>query len=388
MAQVLGSVIWGMRMKFRLFLSVAAITLLLAACNDRQAAQTAPPPPPAVSVQAAAKKGVTWSYSFVGRVKAPESVALMARVQGFLEKVQFTEGQDVKAGDILYQIEKVQYQAQVDQAQANLAAAKAQELNAQLTFARSQDLVKTQAVSQATLDGNRASLDIAHASVLQNQAALTQAKENLGYTDIVAPINGRIGRTAYTHGNLVGPSSGTLATIVSQDPMYVLFQVSVRQLEEIREARKQEDGSQIKIAITVRLPTGKEYAHAGVWNYTDPQVDQQTDTVTMRASLPNPERQLIDGEFVSVELRERREQPRLVVAQAAIQVDQAGSYVLVVDKDNKVQQRRIKLGAQQDADVVVESGLAEGENVIIEGLLKVRPGLTVTATPVAPASGS
>ena len=196
MAQILGSVMWGMRMKFRLFLSVAAITLLLAACNDRQAAQTAPPPPPAVGVQAAAKKGVTWSYSFVGRVKAPESVALMARVQGFLEKVQFTEGQDVKAGDILYQIEKVQYQAQVDQAQANLAAAKAQELNAQLTFARSQDLVKTQAVSQATLDTNRASLDIAHASVLQNQAALTQAKENLGYTDIVAPINGRMARVS------------------------------------------------------------------------------------------------------------------------------------------------------------------------------------------------
>ena len=147
-----------------------------------------------------------------------------------------------------------------------------------------------------------------------------------------------------------------LATIVSQDPMYVLFQVSVRQLEEIREARKQEDGSQLKIAIIVRLPNGKEYAHPGVWNYTDPQVDQQTDTVTMRATLPNPERQLIDGEFVSVEIRERAEQPRLVVPQAALQVDQAGSYVMVVDKDNKVQQRRIRLGAQQDADIVVESG--------------------------------
>ncbi|RDJ22938.1 efflux RND transporter periplasmic adaptor subunit [Bosea caraganae] len=379
----------GIRMKLRLLVSAAAMALALGACNERQAAAPpAAPPPPAVGVQPAAKKGVTWTYSFVGRIKAIENVALMARVQGFLDKVQFTEGQDVKTGDVLYQIEKIQYQAQVDQAQANLAAAKAQELNAQLTYTRSQDLVKTQAVSQATLDSNRANLDIAHASVLQNQAALTQAKENLGYTDVISPINGRIGRTTYTQGNLVGPTSGTLATIVSQDPMYVLFQVSVRQLEEIREARKQEDGSQLKIAITVRLPTGKEYAHPGVWNYTDPQVDQQTDTLTMRATLPNPERQLIDGEFVSVEVRERQEQPRLVVPQAAIQVDQAGSYVMVVDKDNKVQQRRIKLGPQQGSDIVAESGIEEGENIIVDGLLKVRPGLIVSATPVTPASGS
>jgi membrane fusion protein (multidrug efflux system) len=378
-----------MRMGFRLLVLAAAMALLLGACNERQAAQPpAAPPPPAVGVQPATKKGVTWSYSFVGRIKAVETVALRARVQGFLEKVLFTEGQDVKAGDVLYQIEKVQYQAQLDQAQANLAAAKAQELNAQLAYNRSQDLVRSQAVSQATLDSNRANLDVAHASVLQNQAALTQAKENLSYTDIVAPIDGRIGRTTYTQGNLVSPTSDVLATIVSQDPMYVLFQVSVRQLEEIRQARRQEDGSQIKISINVRLPSGKEYAHPGVWNYTDPQVDQQTDTLTMRATLPNPERQLIDGEFVSVELRERREQPRLVVPQAAVQVDQAGSYVLVVDQDSKVQQRRIRLGAQQDADIVVESGLNENENVIIDGLLKVRPGLTVTATPVAPASGS
>lgn len=375
-------------MAFRLFASAAALALLLGACNERQASHPpSAPPPPAVGVMAAAKKGVTWTYSFVGRIKAPENVSLMARVQGFLEKVQFTEGQDVKAGDVLYQIEKVQYQAQVDQAEANVASAKAAELNAQLTYNRSLDLVKTQAVSQATLDSNRAGLDMAHAQVLQNEAALTQAKENLRYTDVIAPIAGRIGRTTYTQGNLVGPTSSPLATIVSQDPMYVLFQVSVRQLEEIREQRKQEAGGQSKISIIVRLPTGKEYAHAGVWNYTDPQVDQQTDTVTMRATLPNPERQLIDGEFVSVEIRERREQPRLVVPQAAVQVDQAGSYVLVVDKDNKVQQRRIRLGTQQGADFVVDSGLEEGENVIVDGVLKVRPGLTVTTTPFVPASG-
>src|SRR5258707_7026045 len=153
-------------------------------------------------------------------------------------------------------------------------------------------------------------------------------------------MHGRIGHAAYTEGNLVNAASGVLDTIVSQDPIYVLFPVSQRQLEEIRAARQQENGSLIKIDILVRLSSGKDYPHPGVWNYTDPQVDQTTDTLTMRATLPNPERQLVDGEFVSVVVKERKEQPRLVAPQAALQVDQAGYYVLVVGADHKVEQRR------------------------------------------------
>ena len=371
----------------RLPLCVSVIVVLLGACNNQQPAQPAAAPPPAVGVQKASLKGVSRSYAFIGRIKAIESVALRARVQGFLEKVSFTEGQDVKAGDVLYQIEKVQYQAQVDQAAANLASAKAQELNAQLTFNRTSELLKNQNASQATLDLNRANLDVARSGVLQNEAALTQAKENLGYTDVIAPVDGRVGRTTYTKGNLVGPTSDALATIVSQDPIYVQFQVSVRQLEEIRAARKQEDGRLIKIEILVRQPSGKEYPHPGVWNYTDPQVDQQTDTLTMRATLPNPERQLIDGQFATVEVRERQEQQRLVVPQAAIQVDQAGNYVLLVDKDNKVELRRVKTGPNQETDIVIEQGLTADDSVIVDGVQKVRPGQVVKANPVAPATG-
>ncbi len=367
-------------------LSIAVILCGLGACLGQPAsAQT--PPPPAVGVLPASMKGVTRSYAFVGRIKAIESVALRARVQGFLDKVMFTEGQDVKSGDVLYQIEKVQYQAQVDQALANVAAAKAQEVNAQLTYNRTAELVKNQNASQATLDSNKASLDVAHANVLQNEAALTQAKENLGYTDVIAPVDGRIGRTTYTKGNLVGPTSDVLATIVSQDPIYVQFPVSVRQLEEVRASRRQQDGRLIKIEILIRLPSGAEYPHPGVWNYTDPQVDQQTDTVTMRATLPNPERLLIDGQFATVEVRERQEQQRLVVPQAALQTDQAGNYVLVVGKDNKVEQRRIKAGANQETDVVVEQGLQQGESVIVDGVQKVRPGQTVNPTPASTTAG-
>jgi membrane fusion protein (multidrug efflux system) len=304
-------------------------------------------------------------------------VQLRARVEGFLEKVLFREGDDVQAGQLLYQIEKAQLQAQVDQATANVAAAEATELNAQLQYNRSLELVKNQNVPQATVDQNRANLDSAKATVLQNKAVLTQAQVNLSYTDIKSPIDGRIGLTAYTEGNLVNPASGVLATIVSQDPIYVVFPVSVRQLEEIRESRRQENGSLTKIEILVRLSSGQEYQHAGVWNYTDPQVDQTTDTLTMRATLPNPERLLTDGEFVTVVIRERKEQPRLVVPQAALQVDQAGYYVMVVGPDNKVEQRRVATGATQGTDIVVESGVKEGDRVIVDGVQKVRPGQTV-----------
>jgi membrane fusion protein (multidrug efflux system) len=367
----------------RLLAAAILLPLLLAACGEKNAAPPAPPPP-SVGVTPAAVKGVSQAYDFVGRIKAVEMVQLRARVEGFLEKVLFREGDDVKAGQLLYQIEKDQFQALVDQAKANVAAAQAKTVNAQLQYDRSLSLVKNQNIPQSTVDQNRANLDSAQAAVLQTQAALTQALVNLSYTDIKAPIDGRIGLTAYTQGNLVNPASAVLDTIVTQDPIYVLFPVSVRQLEEIRAARRQENGSLIKISILVRLATGKDYAHPGVWNFTDPQVDQTTDTLTMRATLPNPERQLVDGQFVTVEIKERKEQPRLVVPQAALQVDQAGYYVLVVGADNKVEQRRVTTGPTQDTDVVIQKGVKEGEKVIVDGVQKVRPGQVVQIAGEAP----
>ena len=368
----------------RLIAVAIAVPLLLAGCGEKQTAQAPPPPPPSVGVVPAAVKGVSQAYDFVGRIKAIDTVQLRARVEGFLEKVLFREGDDVKAGQLLYQIEKDQFQAQVEQAKANVAAAQATELNAQLQYDRSLALVKNQNIPQATVDQNRANLDSAKASILQTQAALDQAQINLSYTDVKSPIEGRVGITIYTEGNLVNASSGVLDTIVSQDPIYVLFPVSVRQLEEIRAARQQENGSLIKIEILVRLANGKNYPHPGVWNYTDPQVDQTTDTVTMRATLPNPERQLIDGQFVTVEVKERQEQPRLVVPQAALQVDQAGYYVLVVGADRKVEQRRVQTGPTQDTDIVIQSGVKAGDQVIVDGVQKVRPGQVVQVASEAP----
>ncbi|MBI2736722.1 MAG: efflux RND transporter periplasmic adaptor subunit [Rhodospirillales bacterium] len=351
------------------------------------AAAAPPPPAPAVGVRLAAMKGVSESFEFVGRIKALEKVEVRARVEGFLEKVLFREGQDVKTGELLYQIEKVQFQAALDQAKANLAVAEAALTNAKLEYDRSLELVKRNFSPQSQVDANKAALDTATGRVMQAKAALTQAQVNLDYTDIRAPIDGRIGRTAYTVGNLVNPASGVLATIVSQDPIYVLFPVSVRDLEAIREARRTEDGGMAKIDIRVRLPGGQEYAQRGVWNLTDPQVDPQTDTLIMRATMPNPDRTLTDGQFVTAIIRERQEAPRLVVPQSAVQVDQSGYYVLVVNDQHKVEQRRVQTGPQRGTDVVVTSGVKEGEKVIVDGIQKVRPGQVVQET-VLPATSN
>jgi len=368
--------------------ALGVILALVPGCDERKPSGAAAPPKPAVGVRAAAMKGVNQSFVFVGHIKAIYKVDLRARIEGFLEKVLFHEGQPVKTGDLLYQIEKVQFEAQVEQAKANLASAEAQTTNAQLQYNRSLELSKSSYSPQSVVDQNKAALDSAKASVLQTKAALTQALVNLDYTDIRSPIDGRIGRTAYQIGNLVNPASGVLATIVSQDPIYVLFPVSVRDLETIREARQREGGGIAKIEIRVRLSTGQDYPQRGVWNLTDPQVDQTTDTLIMRAIIPNPDGMLIDGQFVTAEIRERQEEPRLVIPQAALQIDQSGYYVLVVDGEHKVEQRRIQTGPNQGTDVVVASGVKEGENVIVDGVQKVRPGQVVQETVVSAATGT
>lgn len=369
------------------FILALCATVLVAACDDKQNAAAPPPPKPAVGVRPASVRGVNDAFEFVGRIKAIYKVDLRARVEGFLGKLLFREGQFVKEGELLYQIEKIQFQAQVDQAKANLASAEAVVTNAQLQYNRNLELSKRQFSPQSLVDQNKADLDSGRAKVLQAQAALTQAEVNLDYTDIRSPIDGRIGRTAYQIGNLVNPASGVLATIVSQDPIYVLFPVSVRDLEIIRAARREPDGSLAKIEIRIRLSNGQQYPHRGLWDLTDPQVDQTTDTLIMRGTVPNPDGLLIDGQFVTAIIRERREEPRLVIPQAALQVDQSGYFVMVVDGDHKVEQRRVQTGVNQGTDVVITSGLKEGENVIVDGVQKVRPGQLVQETVLGPTAG-
>jgi membrane fusion protein (multidrug efflux system) len=217
---------------------------------------------------------------------------------------------------------------------------------------------------------------------MEAQAALDQAEINLGYTEIRSPIDGRIGLAIVTQGNLVQPSSGRLATIVSQDPIYVLFQVSQRNLLDYFRRRPDEADKNAPVTVRIKLPNATAYPHPGVANFLDVQVDPTTDTVALRETVPNPEHLLIAGGVVGVSVERGAPKSALPVPQSAVLLDQAGRYVLVVDAAKKVEQRRVTTGAEQGRDIVVTDGLKEGEQVIVEGIQKVRPGQVVTATVV------
>jgi membrane fusion protein, multidrug efflux system len=375
----------GRSRRLRLMCLVWPLSLSLL---DATAQAAEPPksaaPPPSVAVITTQLVDVTPTFGFNGRVVAEDKVELRARVAGFLQKRAFKEGADVRAGELLFVIEKDQYQAVVEQRQAELASAEANRVNTQVALRRGEELVKNKNIPQAEVDERRANDQMAAAKILEAQAALKQAEINLGYTDIYAPIDGRIGRASVSVGNLVGPDSGVLATIVSQNPIYVTFPVSQRQLLDYR---REQSGSGHPPVVRVGLPDGTLYPEPGSLNFLDVQVDRGTDTVTVRAALPNPDRVLVDGQFVSVQVEAGKPERRIAIPQAALQVDQAGPYVLVVDGDDKVESRRVKLGATEGTQAVIQDGLKEGERVIVEGIQKVRPGMVVAAAeaPATPA---
>jgi membrane fusion protein (multidrug efflux system) len=368
----------GLSMKADLVALVVAAVLLGCGAASAQGAG----PPPAVSVVPVANRQVTETGDFVGRVVAINKVDIVARVTGFIGQRNFTEGQMVKTGDLLFRIEPDTYKAAVDQQEANVAKAKATEVNANLQLKRSQELVKNQNVPQSTVDQNLAIEQSAQADILQAQALLEQAKINLGYTEIFAPIDGRIGIANYTVGNLVSPSTGLLATIVSQDPIYVTFQASEADVIEYRKRVAASTDQDPHVIVHIRLPDGTIYDHPGTTNFLDVQVQADTDTVTARAQLPNPNGELIPGGVVGVIVERGKPRYALLVPQSSVLLDQAGHYVLVVGNDKKVEQRRITTGPDHGKDVEVENGLKEGELVMVEGIQKVHPGQIVAANVV------
>jgi membrane fusion protein (multidrug efflux system) len=324
---------------------------------------------------------VTPTAQFVGRVVAIDQVDLRARVQGFLEQRLFTEGQHVKQGDLLYVIEQPPFQAQVEEAQADVARAEASVAETKATLERVQEASASGAVSKQEVDQATANDQRAQAEVLGAKAQLQIAELNLSYTEITSPIDGRIGLTTYTIGNLVGPDSGTLATIVSEDPIYVTFPVSSRIRLEVREEAVAK-GHPGHFVVRAQLPDGSTYAHPGKVDFLNIEADQTTDTITVRAEFPNPEHLLVAGQFVNVTVEREKPEERLVVPQPALQLDQAGSYVLLVNSQDEVEQRRVQTGQAYEGNLVVETGLQAGDRVIVEGIQKVRPGVKVQATVV------
>jgi membrane fusion protein, multidrug efflux system len=212
------------------------------------------------------------------------------------------------------------------------------------------------------------------------EAALDQAKINFAFTEIKAPIDGRIGLANVSVGNFVNQTSGTLATIVSQDPIYVLFPASMQQVLDYRQRMAKTPDAGGRVVVRVTLPNGQEYPHTGSVNFLDIQANQGADTLAVRAEFSNPDGWLVSGQVVNVTVEAGEPRQALVIPQAALQIDQSGSYVLVVGREDKVEQRRVKLGAVEGVDIAVEQGLEPGERVIVQGIQKVRPGQVVTPT--------
>ncbi len=364
-------------------LALGVAVSLLAACGEQAAAPapSAAAAPPAVTVLTLQTSEITQGAQFNGRVVAVDTAELRARVTGFLQERRFEEGADVAAGDLLFVLEKDQYQAVVDQRAAELASAEANKANTAAQLARGEELVKNGNIPKSEVDLRRAQDLMAGATIQEAQAGVQGAQINLGYTEIRAPLAGRIGRSAFSVGNLVGPDSGVLATIVSQDPIYVTFPVSQRQLLGYRRERGETGRDPV---VLVTLPDGSAYEHPGAVDFVDVQVDQSTDTVAVRAKLPNPDRTLVDGQFVGVRVKAGEPEAVLAVPQASVQVDQGGPYVLVVGGDDKVATRRVTLGDLVGTQAVVRDGLDAGERVIVEGIQKVRPGMAVTASEAQP----
>lgn len=358
---------------------------LLSACGKSETPATSPAgPAPAVTVAKVTRQAVTPSSTFTGRVEAVEKVDLIARVSGFLEQRLFEEGKRVEKGDLLFVIEKAPYEAQIAQVKGAIAAVKGTLELADVEVERYSELVQKKAVSQNDLDQRIAKQTQARGELLSQEAALQKAELDLSYTEIRAPIGGRIGRANITVGNYVTPASGPLATIVSEDPIYVTFPVSVRQLIKVREEALARGGSTADVRIRVRLADGSLLPETGVFNFADVQADPSTDTVAVRAEFPNSRELLVDGALVTAIVETAPPEQVVVVPQQALQVDQGGAYVLVVDAENKVAIRRFKAGSAIDGMVPVTEGLSEGERIIIDGVQKVRPGIVVTPTEAAP----
>lgn len=369
---------------------LAAIGFGTIASADAQVAQAGPP---AVGVMEAVKRPIIQSSAFLGRIEATNRVSVVARVAAFLEQRLFVEGAEVKTGDLLYKLERGPFEADLKSKQAQVAQLQATLVNAKLTTARARTLLGGPAGQQSTYDAAVANQQSLEAQVQAAQAQVELSQINLDYTEIRSPIDGMIGRTAVTEGNVVSPSSGVLTTIVSQDPMYVTFPVSVREALDLRE-RYAPRGGFDAVVIRLRLTDGRLYDQVGKLNFVSNTIAQSTDTIMLRGTIPNPPlphlsggrlvvRELTDGEFVTVLLEGVQPVDVVAIPRSAVLSDQQGEYVFVLGADNNAEQRRIHLGQSTATIASVTSGLAPGEKVIVEGLQRVQPG-----KPVAPGPAS
>ncbi|ARN73948.1 efflux RND transporter periplasmic adaptor subunit [Oceanicoccus sagamiensis] len=319
--------------------------------------------------------------TYVGRLQAQEDVRIQAKVAGYLKSRHFKEGDLIEQGALLYQIDRAQYDASYARAKADNAKAQAAKEVADLNLARGQELAPQGAISQSELDKITATKLQADADLQASLAQLQSAEVDLSYTTIRAPISGRIGRSEITAGDLIGPDSGVLTSLVSIDPINAIFQVSeaIYLMSDERRRKQESEGREVpRLTVKLELSNQEIYPEAGFIDYVSNRIDETTGTIEARAVIPNAEGLLRPGQYVKVILEVPYDVNTLMLPQPAVQADQQGSFVLIVDANNNVQRRNVDLGDRINDLVVVNQGVEEGDKVIVRGLQKVRPGLQVT----------
>ena len=345
-------------------------------------------PPPLVTIVAVTEQDVNPPAQYVGHVEAVQVVNLRARVEGFIEQVNFKEGSDVHAGDLLYIIEQALYKAKVNIDTARVAQSEATLSKASHHLKRLR-AARPESVPATDLDNAVAEELRVKAQLQEVQAALERSKLDLGYTKIWAPINGRIGRTAYTKGNLVNPASGLLARVVQIDPIRVVYSISENDLAMIKMSIKDSAGSKKHSMLTprIKLPGGQILKTEGQIDFVDNTVDPGTGTIAVRALFDNTDGILLPGQYVTVMVTRSKPKLMTVVPQSAVMEDHDGRYVLIVDDQNRVCMRRVKTGPIIGVNWAVESGLADGEMAIVEGVQKVQPGQIVKSVTLKEQNG-
>ena len=363
------------------FLALLALLGLLALPVPAPA-QQATAPTPLVAVAPVTPKSVGVAAAFNGRVDATQKVALRARSAGFVQAVNFREGQTVKSGDVLFQIEPDAYEAAISQIEGQIKSAQAEKKLADIEFNRQTELYKRQAVSESQAQQAEAQVGNVEGKIEQLQASLRQARLDLSYTSIVAPFDGRVGLTDIAPGAFVSLDSGALVSLFSIDPIHVTVPIAESVLLDYQ-ARAATAGAARPTARIV-LANGAEYPHPGTLAVMDAEVQRGTDTVLVRASFPNPEGLLRDGQLVTVRLATETAAPELTFPLEALQKDQQGYFVMVVGADGTVARRPVTVDRTAGADVVVAGGLEAGEQVVVAGLQRIRDGQTVDTQPAPP----
>ncbi|MCV6823982.1 MULTISPECIES: efflux RND transporter periplasmic adaptor subunit [Halocynthiibacter] len=359
--------------------TVAAVFAFVASSSSAQEE----PPAPKVGVAAAYTEEIRDEHEFIGRGEAVDKINIVTRVEGFVEEIHVEAGAFVKAGDVLFSIEKDNLAATLEARKADFERAEADLELARIELDRKQTLLDRDAGTVADRDIALANEKVAEANVASAQAAIRIAELNLSYTDIVAPFDGRIGRIEPSIGDLVSPSTGPLTSLVRQAPIYVTFSVSEKQLITVVDDDGMERGeNDVPVGlpnVLLKLQNGRILEETGDITFIDNVIDPLTGTIALRAIFDNAERMIIDGGFVTVLLEAVEPESQLLIPMASVQRDQRGPFVLVVTDQSLVEQRYVTLGRQIGAAIIVEDGMREGEVVIIEGLQRVRPGAPVEA---------